>query len=80
MVTVLFVGIVIGLALGVVPTTSTSSTGGSRSWCCRWVSSQLRRWSIWQTDLDATAAVGVMLAYAAARFLAEPLLKKHVQS
>ena len=80
MVTVLFVGIVIGLALGVVADYLYLKHGWKPVLVLSLALVAVTTMVIWQTDLDATAAVGVMLAYAAARFLAEPLLKKHVQS
>jgi len=80
MVSVLFVGIVIGLVLGVVADYLYLKLGWKPVLVLSLALVAITTIVIWQTDLDATAAVGVMLAYGATRFLAEPLLKKHVQS
>jgi hypothetical protein len=80
MVSVLFVGIVIGLALGVVADYLYLKHGWKPVLVLSLGLVAVTTLVIWQTALDATAAVGVMLAFGATRFLAEPLLKKHVQS
>jgi galactitol-specific phosphotransferase system IIC component len=79
MVSVLFVGIVIGLVLGLVADYIYIKYGWKPVLVLSLALVAATTMVIWQTDLDATAAVGVMLAYASTRFLAEPMLKRHVQ-
>ena len=75
----LFVGIVMGLVLGLVAHYVYLKYGWTLVLVLSLALVAATTMVIWQTDLDATAAGGVMLAYAAPRFLAEPLLKRLIQ-
>ena len=79
MLSVLFVGIAIGFALGVLADYIYLKYGWKPVLVLSLALVACTTIVIWQTDLDGTAAVGVMLTYAATRFLVEPMLKKHVQ-
>jgi hypothetical protein len=76
MVGVLLVGIVIGLVLGVVADYVRLKYGWKPVLALSITLVVVTSVVIRQTGLDATAAVGVMLAYAATRFLVEPMLKR----
>jgi hypothetical protein len=79
MVSVLLAGIVIGLVLGLVADFVYLKYGRKPLLVLSVSLVAATGIVIWQTDLDGTAAVGVMLTYTATRFLAEPLMRKHMR-